>query len=192
MPAPAASERKVRVEGRPGGPHGAPRAARVSRQAPRGQIVLDVARTEAGRHYDFGPEVLPGVRVVRAEADHRSLALSLWTLPADVAEICGDAAVPATEALLAIDRDQAHELPAPGCPHRSLAVHREATRRPVVLRAVRLREPEAGAPRPASRCAVARAPRRSPPRRLRRGSRFSPIPGANAGRTRRPAEALVP
>ncbi|MGD0998933.1 MAG: hypothetical protein ABR941_11540 [Thermoleophilia bacterium] len=74
------------------------------------QVVIDVARTDEGRHYDFGPEVLPGVRVVRAEADHRPIALSLWTLPADVAEICGDAAVPATEALLAIDRDQAHEL----------------------------------------------------------------------------------
>lgn len=74
------------------------------------QIVLDVARTEAGRHYDYGREVMPGVRVVRAEAERRSLALALWTLPADVAEICGDAAVPATAALLAIDRGQAHEL----------------------------------------------------------------------------------
>jgi hypothetical protein len=74
------------------------------------QVVLDVARSEAGRHYDFGHEALPGVRVVRAEADRRPIALSLWTLPADVAEICGDAAVPATDALLAIDRDQAYEL----------------------------------------------------------------------------------
>jgi hypothetical protein len=74
------------------------------------QTVVDVARTEAGRHFDFGREVLPGVRVVRSEAERRPIALSLWTLPADVAEICGDAAVPATAALLAIDRDQAHEL----------------------------------------------------------------------------------
>ena len=74
------------------------------------QVVVDVARSEVGRHYDFGREVLPGVRVVRAEAGRRPIALSLWTLPADVAEICGDAAVPATAALLAIDRDQAHEL----------------------------------------------------------------------------------
>ena len=74
------------------------------------QVVLDVARTDAGRHYDYGREVMPGVRVVRAEADHRPFALALWTLPADVAEICGDASVPATAALLAIDREQAHEL----------------------------------------------------------------------------------
>ena len=74
------------------------------------QVVLDVARSEAGRHYDFGREALPGVRVVRAEADRRPIALALWTLPADVAEICGDAAVPATDALLAIDREQAYEL----------------------------------------------------------------------------------
>jgi hypothetical protein len=74
------------------------------------QVVVEVARSEAGRHYDFGREVLPGVRLVRSEAERRPIALSLWTLPADVAEICGDAAVPATAALLAIDRDQAHEL----------------------------------------------------------------------------------
>ena len=34
--------------------------------------------------------------------------------PTDIAEICGDAAFPATAALLAIDRDQAHELGARG------------------------------------------------------------------------------
>lgn len=74
------------------------------------KVVIDVARSAEGRHYDFGPEVLPGVRVVRAEAHDRPIAMSLWTLAADVTEICGDAAVPATEALLAIDVDQAHEL----------------------------------------------------------------------------------
>ena len=74
------------------------------------QVVVELARSEAGRHYDFGREVMPGVRLVRSAAGRRTIALSLWTLPADVAEICGDAAVPATAALLAIDRDQAHEL----------------------------------------------------------------------------------
>ena len=74
------------------------------------KVVVDVARSAEGRHYDFGPEVLPGVRVVRAEAHAQAIAMSLWTLPADVAEICGDGAMPATEALLAIDVDQAHEL----------------------------------------------------------------------------------
>jgi len=74
------------------------------------QVVLDIARSEAGRHFDFGREVLPGVRVVRAAVDGHPLAFSLWTYDADVAEICGDAAVPATAALLAIDREQAREL----------------------------------------------------------------------------------
>ena len=74
------------------------------------QGMVDLARSEAGSHYDFGREVMPGVRLVRAEAGDRPIALSLWTSPVDVVEICGDAAVPATAGLLAIDRDQAHEL----------------------------------------------------------------------------------
>ena len=74
------------------------------------QVVFDAARSPEGRHYDFGPEVLPGVRVVRVEIDGHALALSLWTDDKDVAEICGDASVPATAALLAIDKQQAREL----------------------------------------------------------------------------------
>ena len=74
------------------------------------QTVIAVARSEEGRHFDFGREVLPGVRVVRVEVNGRPIAFSLWSYDADVAEICGDAAVPATAALLAIDREQAREL----------------------------------------------------------------------------------
>ena len=74
------------------------------------QLVLDVARTESGRHFDFGREILPGVRVVRLEVHGRPIALSLWNYAIDIVEICGDAAYPATGALLAIDADQAREL----------------------------------------------------------------------------------
>ena len=74
------------------------------------QVVLDVAATDAGRHYDFGREVLPGVRVVRSGVRGRPVVFSLWTNERDVAEICGDAAFPATSALLAIDVDQARRL----------------------------------------------------------------------------------
>jgi hypothetical protein len=78
------------------------------------QTVLDIARSEAGRHFDFGREVLPGVRVVRTVVDGHPLAFSLWSYDADVAEICGDGAVPATAALLAIDREQARVLQGAG------------------------------------------------------------------------------
>jgi len=71
-------------------------------------VLLKLMLPDAG--VEMRADVPAGVRVVRAEAGRRPIALSLWTLPADVAEICGDAAVPATAALLAIDRDQAHEL----------------------------------------------------------------------------------
>jgi len=74
------------------------------------QVVLGVAATDAGRHYDFGREVLPGVRVVRSEVRGRPVVFSLWTNERDVAEICGDAAFPATAALLAIDGGQVREL----------------------------------------------------------------------------------
>ena len=78
------------------------------------QVVLDVAATDAGRHYDFGREVLPGVRVIRSEVRGRPVVFSLWTNERDVAEICGDAAVPATAALLAIDGEQARAAKAAG------------------------------------------------------------------------------
>lgn len=74
------------------------------------QLVLDVARTETGRHFDYGREIVPGVRVVRLEVHGRPIALSLWSYAIDIVEICGDAAYPATGALLAIDADQAREL----------------------------------------------------------------------------------
>lgn len=74
------------------------------------QRAVDVARGQERRHFDFSHDVAPGVGLVLSEAGGVPVALSLWTSPTDIAEICGDAAYPATAALLAIDRGQAHEL----------------------------------------------------------------------------------
>jgi len=74
------------------------------------QRAVDVARGQERRHFDFSDEVAPGVRLVLSQAGGVPIALSLWSLAADIAELCGDAAYPATSALLAIDREQAREL----------------------------------------------------------------------------------
>jgi hypothetical protein len=74
------------------------------------QIVVEAARSEGGRHFDFGREIVPGVRVVRLDVHGQTIAFSLWTSAVDIVELCGDAAYPATGALLAIDADQAREL----------------------------------------------------------------------------------
>jgi hypothetical protein len=77
-------------------------------------LSVGVARGADRRHFDLGGEVEPGVRLVLTEVGGAPLALSLWSYPADIAELCGDGAFPATAALLAIDRDQAHEFGARG------------------------------------------------------------------------------
>ena len=80
----------------------------------RVQRAVDAARSADRRHFDFGGQAAEGVRLVIAEAGDSPLALSLWTLPQDIAEICADASVPATAALLAIDGPQAREATAAG------------------------------------------------------------------------------
>jgi hypothetical protein len=75
---------------------------------------VDAARGELGRHFDFTPEVAPGVNLLLADAQGVPLAFSLWTYPQDIAELCGDAAYPATAVLLAIDAAQAREAIARG------------------------------------------------------------------------------
>jgi len=87
---------------------------RFSEKLKRVALSVGVARGEDRRHFDLDGEVEPGVRLVRSEVAGVPLALALWSYPTDIAEICGDAAVPATAALLAIDRDQAHALAARG------------------------------------------------------------------------------
>ena len=74
------------------------------------QRAVDVARGQERRHFDFSDEVATGVRLVRTEVSGTPIAFSLWSLPTDIVELCGDAAYPATSALLAIDRGQAREL----------------------------------------------------------------------------------
>jgi hypothetical protein len=74
----------------------------------RVQKAVEAARGEDRRHFDFTGDVELGVRLVLTEAGDTPLAFSLWTLPQDVAELCGDAAVPAAAGLLAIDAGQAH------------------------------------------------------------------------------------
>jgi hypothetical protein len=74
------------------------------------QTAVDVARGQDRRHFTFSDEVAPGVRLLLSEVAGVPMALSLWTVPTDIAELCGDGAFPATAALLAIDRGQAHQL----------------------------------------------------------------------------------
>jgi hypothetical protein len=80
----------------------------------RVRAAVDLARGAERRHFDFSREVEPGVRLVLSEVGGLPLVFSLWTLPQDIAEICSDASVPATAALLAIDGDQARAATAAG------------------------------------------------------------------------------
>jgi hypothetical protein len=80
----------------------------------RVQKAVAVARSADRRHFDFTGEVEPGVRLVLSEAEGTPLAFSLWSYPQDIAEICSDASVPATAALLAIDGEQARAATAAG------------------------------------------------------------------------------
>jgi hypothetical protein len=80
----------------------------------RVQKAVETARSADRHHFDFTGEVELGVRIVVSEAGGEPLAFSLWTLPQDMAELCGDAAVPATGGLLAIDAAQARAASAAG------------------------------------------------------------------------------
>ena len=73
----------------------------------RVQKAVAAARGADRRHFDFTGEVEPGVRLVLSEAGGTALAFSLWSYPQDISELCSDASVPATAALLAIDVEQA-------------------------------------------------------------------------------------
>lgn len=63
-----------------------------------------------GALFDVSLEVVPGVRIIRGYVRGAGLALSLWTYPTDIAEFCGDGAVPATAAALVVHRDDARRL----------------------------------------------------------------------------------
>ena len=55
-----------------------------------------------------------GVRLVLSEAGEQAAGVLALELPQDIAELCSDAAVPATAALLAIDGEQARAATAAG------------------------------------------------------------------------------
>ena len=80
----------------------------------RVQRAVETARGADRRHFDFTGEVEPGVRLVLSEVGGTPLAFSLWSYPQDIAEICSDASVPATAALLAIEGEQARAATAAG------------------------------------------------------------------------------
>jgi hypothetical protein len=70
------------------------------------QAEVDRVRTLERRAFEVSTEVLPGVRLVSTRDKGTSIVFSLWLWETDVAELCGDAAYPATGGLLAIDREQ--------------------------------------------------------------------------------------
>ncbi len=74
------------------------------------QRAVATARGQERRFFSFAREVAPGVRLVLSEAAGQPVVFSLWTRPADIVELCGDGAYPATAGLLAIDKEQAYEL----------------------------------------------------------------------------------
>jgi hypothetical protein len=91
-----------------------PVPATFSEKIDRVQTAVALARSTDRRHFDFTTEVEPGVRLVLTEVAGTPLAFSLWILPQDIAEICSDASVPATAALLSIDGRQARAVTAAG------------------------------------------------------------------------------
>jgi hypothetical protein len=74
------------------------------------QAQVDRARTQSRRAFEVGSEIGPGVRLVSTQKRGIPIVFSLWTWETDVAELCGDAAYPATGGLLAIDRAQLSDL----------------------------------------------------------------------------------
>jgi NAD(P)H-dependent flavin oxidoreductase YrpB (nitropropane dioxygenase family) len=91
-----------------------PNPAAFGEKYRRVQVAVAAALSADRHHFDFTGEVEPGVRLVLSEAGSTALAFSLWSYPQDIAELCSDASVPATAALLAIDAEQAREARAAG------------------------------------------------------------------------------
>jgi hypothetical protein len=91
-----------------------PTPAEFGEKYRRVQKAAEAALSADRHHFDFTGEVAPGVRLVLSEAGDKPLAFSLWSYPQDIAELCSDASVPATAALLAIDAQQARAATAAG------------------------------------------------------------------------------
>ncbi|NLG64361.1 MAG: hypothetical protein GX537_02000 [Actinobacteria bacterium] len=78
------------------------------------QAEVERARLESRREFEVSREVLPGVRLVKTQRLGLPIVFSLWSWDTDIAELCGDAAYPAAEGALAVDREQLAELSARG------------------------------------------------------------------------------
>lgn len=74
------------------------------------RVAVEAARRQPRRSFHVTGDVQPGVRLVVTEQSGTPVVFSLWEEPRDVAEICGDAAYPATGGLLAIEKEQAADL----------------------------------------------------------------------------------
>lgn len=77
------------------------------------QAVLGAVAAATGqprRAFHVSAEISAGVRLVSTQVEGVPIVFSLWTDERDVAEVCGDAAYPATAALLAIDKTQVADL----------------------------------------------------------------------------------
>jgi hypothetical protein len=73
--------------------------------------IVDAAQSgDEGAPFGVSLEVVAGVRVIRGDVRGEALAFSLWIYPTDIAELCGDGAVPATAAALVVHRDDARRL----------------------------------------------------------------------------------
>ena len=70
----------------------------------------ELARGEERLSFALTREVAPGVRFVLRKVDGATVVFTLWTDPADIVELCGDSAYPASAALLSIDKEQARDL----------------------------------------------------------------------------------
>ena len=70
----------------------------------------ELARGEKRLSFALTSEVAPGVRFVLSKANDETVVFTLWTSPADIVELCGDSAYPASAALLSVDKDQARDL----------------------------------------------------------------------------------
>lgn len=74
------------------------------------ELVEAVQASGEGAGGDAPLDGVPGVRVISGSVHEEELAFSLWTYPTDIAELCGDGAVPAASAALVVHRDDARRL----------------------------------------------------------------------------------
>ena len=70
----------------------------------------ELARREERLSFALTSEVAPGVRFVLSRTNGETVVFTLWTSPADIVELCGDSAYPASAALLSIEKEQARDL----------------------------------------------------------------------------------